>query len=71
MKGLFTDEEMDSDNVKDKESKIKFLQKAIDMFSLVTGKPLSVKPAKVVAGHDADRTNEFLQALAESINKKG
>lgn len=38
--------------------------------ALVTGKPIAAKPSKIVAGHDADRTNEFLQALAESVNKK-
>lgn len=38
--------------------------------ALVTGKPIAAKPSKIVAGHDPDRTNEFLQALAESINKK-
>lgn len=31
MKGLYTDAEMSSDNVKDKDSKIAFLQKLIDI----------------------------------------
>ena len=31
MKGLFTDNEMVSDNVKEKDSKLAFLQKVIDM----------------------------------------
>ena len=31
MKGLFTESEMNSDNVKDRDSKIAFLQKAIDL----------------------------------------
>ena len=34
MKGLFTDTEMNSDNVKDRDSKIAFLQKAIDLTGL-------------------------------------
>ena len=36
----------------------------------VTGQSLSIKPNKVVAGLEANYTNEFLQALAEAINKK-
>ena len=38
--------------------------------ALVIGKPLAVKPSKIVAGHDPDKTNEWLQALADAINKK-
>ncbi len=38
--------------------------------ALVLGKPVAAKPSKIVAGHEADRTNEFLQDLAASINKK-
>ncbi|BFZ22679.1 hypothetical protein BsWGS_25719 [Bradybaena similaris] len=69
MQGLFTEAEMNSENVKDKDAKIAFLQKAIDMVSAVTGKALSVRPAKIVAGHEPERTNEFLQALTDAINK--
>ncbi|GAB1607300.1 TRAF3-interacting protein 1-like [Argonauta hians] len=70
MQGLYTDEEHNSDNVKDKESKMKFLQKAIDMVSLVTEKQLSVRPSKIVAGHEPEKSNEFLQLLAEAIKKQ-
>ncbi|XP_062570808.1 TRAF3-interacting protein 1-like isoform X2 [Saccostrea cucullata] len=69
MNGLFKEEELNSENVKDKDSKIAFLQKAIDFTSMVAGKSLSVKPAKIVAGHEPEKTNEFLQALAAAINK--
>ncbi|KAH9514360.1 TRAF3-interacting protein 1 [Bulinus truncatus] len=69
MQGLFTEEEMNSENVKEKDGKIAFLQKAMDMVSAVTGKTLSAKPIKIVAGHEPEKTNEFLQALAEAINK--
>ena len=37
---------------------------------LVNGTSLAVKPTKIVAGHEPDKTNEFLQALATAINKK-
>ncbi|XP_033110719.1 TRAF3-interacting protein 1-like isoform X9 [Anneissia japonica] len=70
MKGLYTATEMDSQNVKDRESKVAFLQKAIDVISMVTGKPLSVKTSKIVAGHEPEKTNEMLQALAKAILDK-
>ncbi|NXX57461.1 MIPT3 protein, partial [Scopus umbretta] len=49
----------------DKDAKISFLQKAIDAVVMVTGEPLSVKPARVVAGHEPEKTNEFLQAIGK------
>lgn len=69
MNGLYKEEELNSENVKDKDSKIAFLQKAIDFTAMVTGKSMSVKPAKIVAGHEPEKTNEFLQCLAAAINK--
>ncbi|KAF6116686.1 TRAF3 interacting protein 1 [Phyllostomus discolor] len=63
LKGLYTDTEMKSENVKDKDAKIGFLQKAIDVVVLVSGEPLSVKPARIVAGHEPERTNELLQRI--------
>ncbi|XP_064015893.1 TRAF3-interacting protein 1 isoform X2 [Pogoniulus pusillus] len=65
MNGLYTDFELKSDNVKDKDAKIIFLQKAIDAVVMVTGEPLSVKPARIVAGHEPEKTNEFLQAIGK------
>jgi len=38
--------------------------------ALVIGKTVAARPAKIIAGHEADRTNELLQALAEAVNKK-
>ena len=34
---------------------------------MVTGEPLKIRPSKTVAGHEADKTNEFLQALGKAI----
>ncbi|KAK2150783.1 hypothetical protein LSH36_389g01001 [Paralvinella palmiformis] len=70
MKGLFTADELVSDNVKERERKVAFLQKVIDMVSLVLGKTISAKPGKIVAGQEAEKTNELLQALGEAIGKK-
>ncbi|XP_040913702.1 TRAF3-interacting protein 1 isoform X2 [Toxotes jaculatrix] len=70
MKGLYGENEMKSDNVKDKDSKIAFLQKAIDVVMLVSGEPLAAKPARIVAGHEPERTNELLQAIAKCCLNK-
>ncbi|XP_068101401.1 TRAF3-interacting protein 1 [Hyperolius riggenbachi] len=70
LKGLYTEAELKSDNVKDKDAKISFLQKAIDVVSLVSGESLSVKPARIVAGHEPEKTNEFLQALGKCCLNK-
>ncbi|XP_056392384.1 TRAF3-interacting protein 1 isoform X2 [Hyla sarda] len=69
-KGLYTESELKPDNVKDKDAKINFLQKAVDVVTLVTGEPLSVKPARVVAGHEPEKTNEFLQAIGKCCLNK-
>ncbi|XP_048455080.1 TRAF3-interacting protein 1 isoform X2 [Rhincodon typus] len=65
LKGLYTEFELKSDNVKDKDAKIAFLQKAIDVVMMVSGDSLSVKPARVVAGHEPEKTNELLQTIAK------
>ncbi|XP_045062481.1 TRAF3-interacting protein 1-like isoform X2 [Coregonus clupeaformis] len=70
MKGLYAETEMKSDNVKDKDAKIAFLQKALDVVMLVNGEPLSAKPARIVAGHEPERTNELLQAIAKCCLNK-
>lgn len=70
LKGLYTADEMNSANVKEKEAKISFLQKAIDVVGMINGQ-LSVRPSKIVAGHEPEKTNEFLQAMGTAIlNKK-
>ncbi|XP_041056985.1 TRAF3-interacting protein 1 isoform X2 [Carcharodon carcharias] len=70
LKGLYTEFEMKSDNVKDKDAKIAFLQKAIDVVMMVSGDSLSVKPARVVAGHEPEKTNELLQIIAKCCLNK-
>ncbi|CAL1299196.1 unnamed protein product [Larinioides sclopetarius] len=70
LKGLYTPAELQSENVKDKESKILFLQKAADVLALVTNQPVTLKPSKVVAGHDPVKTNLFLQILGTAVKNK-
>lgn len=57
-------------NLQDKDSKIVFLQKAIDVVMLVSGEPLAAKPARIVAGHEPERTNELLQVMAKCCLSK-
>ncbi|XP_037542036.1 TRAF3-interacting protein 1 [Nematolebias whitei] len=61
---------MKSDNVKDKDSKIAFLQKAIDVVMMVTGESPSAKPARIVAGHEPEKTNELLQVIGRCCLNK-
>jgi len=68
--GLYNEVENKSENVKDKEGKIKFLEKVIDCVSFAIGDQLGAKPSKIVAGQEPQKTNEFLQALAQVIDKK-
>ena len=43
---------------------------SLSVIGAATSKQLSVKPAKVVAGHEPEKTNELLQALAQAIGSK-
>lgn len=63
--GLYTPEEKDSANVNDREAKIAYLQKIITCVGICQGVQLEVKPAKVVAGQEAELTCKFLIALAD------
>lgn len=56
--------------LQDKDSKIVFLQKAIDVVMLVSGEPLAAKPARIVAGHEPEKTNELLQVIAKCCLNK-
>ncbi|EEB17018.1 paramyosin, long form, putative [Pediculus humanus corporis] len=57
------------ENIKDREGKIAFLQKVIAAVEASNGTKLTVKPTKIVAGLEATKTNEFLQALGKAIKK--
>lgn len=96
--GLYTAEELDSNNVKDKDSKIAFLEKLIAAVSMYRCKVsqisikyyqdkirlqciiivtettsdinISVRPAKIVAGLEVNKTLELLRALGQAIDNK-
>ncbi|KAK4472636.1 hypothetical protein MN116_003870 [Schistosoma mekongi] len=70
MKGLYTAEELEADNVKDKDKKLAFLQKLVDFLSVVYGRPIPVRIMSIVAGKEAEKTNEMLYLLANAVNKK-
>ncbi|XP_015116724.1 TRAF3-interacting protein 1 [Diachasma alloeum] len=70
LKGLFTDEELISSNITDKDGKLAYLTKLIDAMKLITGQELSVRPSKIVSGQEPLKTNELLQAIAKSLDKK-
>uniref|UniRef100_A0A182VYT9 TRAF3-interacting protein 1 n=1 Tax=Anopheles minimus TaxID=112268 RepID=A0A182VYT9_9DIPT len=70
LEGLYTADELNSDNIKDRDSKMAFLQKLIDVVKLTTGRELKVRPSKIVAGLEPERTNELLQALASTLEEK-
>ncbi|TPX38136.1 hypothetical protein SmJEL517_g00373 [Synchytrium microbalum] len=68
--GLFTDPELNSENVKEKDAKVAFLKKIIDTVSLSTGVTVRANPLKIVAGLEPEETNAFLQLLGKAIIKK-
>ncbi|XP_066992920.2 TRAF3-interacting protein 1 [Anabrus simplex] len=70
LQGLLTDEELNHENIKDRESKVAFLQKVIDAVKAITGANLTVRPTKIVAGHEATKTNELLQAIGSALDNK-
>ncbi|XP_034255136.1 TRAF3-interacting protein 1 [Thrips palmi] len=70
LNGLFSQEELNHENIKDRDGKIAFLDKLISAVKIITGIPLSVRATKIVAGHEATKTNELLQAIGHALDKK-
>ncbi|KAF0686812.1 Aste57867_21409 [Aphanomyces stellatus] len=63
-KGLYTDFELDSANVKEKHQKLQYLDKMIFCTGQCHGKEIDVRSAKIVAGLEPENTNIFLTELA-------
>lgn len=58
--GLYTEPEMDSKANHEKDTKISILSKMITLTEMMIGEKIDVKPSKIVAGLEPDRTNYFL-----------
>eukprot|EP00968_Pinguiococcus_pyrenoidosus_P007099 scaffold470_cov257-Pinguiococcus_pyrenoidosus.AAC.14 len=67
--GLFSEEEMDSANVRDKQSKITYLEKIIRLVGMQLNTLVSARPSKIVAGHEPENTNVLLQLLGLCATK--
>ncbi|EDV44167.1 uncharacterized protein Dana_GF16162 [Drosophila ananassae] len=67
--GLYLPEEQQFENISDREDKIRFLQKMIDVVKLTTKLELKVRTSKIVAGQEPELTNELLQAMASVAEK--
>ncbi|OQR97060.1 TRAF3-interacting protein [Achlya hypogyna] len=63
-KGLYTDYELDSANIKEKHQKLQFLDKMIYCTGQCHGRDIDVRSAKIVAGLEPENTNLFLAELA-------
>lgn len=55
--GLYNEQELDSKSITERDAKINFLAKMIAVVELMTGEKMDVKPAKIVAGLEPDKTN--------------
>eukprot|EP00741_Cyanophora_paradoxa_P006117 tig00000944_g5932.t1 len=64
--GLYTADELDSQNIKDKDAKVNYLNKIIDCVGIALGQNVPAKPLKIVAGLEPEATNSFLQMLAQA-----
>ena len=63
---LFSPEQLNSELVKEKEQKLAFLQQLINIVAAVNGAPVDVSAGKIIAGMEAEKTNELLRALAKA-----
>lgn len=70
LKGLFTDNELLSANVKEREVKVAFLNKLIVAVKTTTKADLKVRASKIIAGLEPIETNKLLQAIAKAIEEK-
>ena len=61
--GLYEGAELDAKAITEKDAKIAFLVKLIQLTELIIGEQIDVKPTKIVAGHEPEKTNIFLQAM--------
>ena len=53
-------DENDAKSITEKQAKIDLLVKMIQLTELVVGEEIEVKPTKIIAGHEPEKTNAFL-----------
>jgi TRAF3-interacting protein 1 len=63
--GLYNDSELDAAAITERQAKVDYLNKIINLVGLCTGRPIEIRAAKVVAGLEPECTNVFLLALAK------
>eukprot|EP00638_Chattonella_subsalsa_P013319 CAMPEP_0117792410 /NCGR_PEP_ID=MMETSP0948-20121206/9421_1 /TAXON_ID=44440 /ORGANISM="Chattonella subsalsa, Strain CCMP2191" /LENGTH=677 /DNA_ID=CAMNT_0005622619 /DNA_START=115 /DNA_END=2148 /DNA_ORIENTATION=+ len=68
--GLYEGPELDAKGMKDKGAKISFLEKMIKCVGFQLGITVDARPAKIVAGLEAEHTNTLFQLLALCATKK-
>ena len=66
---LFSPALLNSEQVKEKEQKLAFLQRLIAIVAAVNGSPVDVNAGKIIAGLEPEKTNELLRALATAAQK--
>ncbi|KAJ8937580.1 hypothetical protein NQ318_023111 [Aromia moschata] len=70
LNGLFSEEELKIENVKEKDAKIAFLNKLIEAVKATTKMNLIVRSSKIVAGLEPTNTNLLLQAIGKALDAK-
>lgn len=68
--GLFAAEEMDAENVKDKNQKLAFLNKLVGFVNQCLNEDVPVNPKSIVRGEETDKTNLLLQKFADCVRLK-
>ncbi|KAF7494683.1 TRAF3-interacting protein 1 [Sarcoptes scabiei] len=72
LRGLYTEDEFNFENVNsNKETKMAFLDKLIEVIGLINPKfSLDIKSSKIVSGVECEKTNKFLNEFAKCVLDK-
>lgn len=70
LRQIFSEVELVSSNVKEKQSKLQFLEKLVSFLESKFEVSLDVKPAKIVSGLEPERTRYLLQVFAAIATTK-